>query len=261
MSWMYRYALAVAPPAVFFAIWKLGVFAYNHFDCHGSIKGLAPCSAGSFDLLPWLGLSMFWSPAHWHKLAASSYRRRHKYFDCVNTAQAINITTFLQLLSIAGNTKKFSAGFNGAQLTSNNPQQAVSAAGTNSSISVNTVQAANITALLQAIQNAGNNKNFSADFNGAQLTADNLQQALTAAGTKTKISINTAQAVNINTMLQLLSIAGVGKLFSATFNGAQLTANNLQQTANNAGANTTIIVASAQSAPIATLLDVIGTAG
>ncbi|WP_216073004.1 hypothetical protein, partial [Acinetobacter baumannii] len=62
-------------------------------------------------------------------------------------------------------------------------------------------------------------------------------------------------------MLPLLPIAGVGKLFSATINGAQLTANNHQQTANNAGANTTIIVASAQSAPIATLLDVIGTAG
>lgn len=132
---------------------------------------------------------------------------------------------------------------------------------TNSGISVNTAQAANITALVKAIQNAGNNKNFSADFNGAQLTADNLQQALTAAGTKTKISVNTAQAVNINTMLQLLSIAGASKLFSATFNGAQLTANNLQQAVSKAGANTTIIVASAQSAPIATLLDVIGTAG
>ncbi|MHA5813161.1 hypothetical protein ACVSK3_19165 [Pseudomonas aeruginosa] len=179
----------------------------------------------------------------------------------VNTAQAINITTFLQLLSIAGNTKKFSADFNGAQLTSNNLQQAVSAAGTNSSISVNTAQAANITPLLQAIQNAGNNKNFSADFNGAQLTADNLQQALTAAGTKTKISVNTAQAVSINSMLQLLSIAGISKLFSAAFNGAQLTANNLQQAVSNAGANTTIIVTSAQSAPIATLLDAIGTAG
>ena len=70
----------------------------------------------------------------------------------MNTAQAVNITTLLQLLSIAGNTKKFSADFNGAQLTSNNLQQAVSAAGTNVSISVNTAQAANITALLQAIQ-------------------------------------------------------------------------------------------------------------
>ena len=62
-------------------------------------------------------------------------------------------------------------------------------------------------------------------------------------------------------MTQLLSIAGASKLFSATFNGAQLTANNLQQAASNAGANTTIIVASAQSAPIATILDIIGTAG
>lgn len=179
----------------------------------------------------------------------------------VNNSQGINITTLLQLLSIAGNTKKFNADFNGAQLTSNNLQQAVSAAGTNVSISVNTAQAANITALLQAIQNAGSTKNLSADFNGAQLTADNLQQALTAAGTKTSISVNTAQAVNITTMLQLLSIAGANKHFSATFNGAQLTANNLQQAVSNAGANTTIIVASAQSAPIATILDIIGTAG
>lgn len=74
MSWMSRYALAVAPPAVFFAIWKLGVFAYNHFDCHGNIKGLAPCSAGTFDLLPWLGLSMFWSPILlWLSLPISAF--------------------------------------------------------------------------------------------------------------------------------------------------------------------------------------------
>lgn len=178
-----------------------------------------------------------------------------------SNAQAINITTMLQLLSIAGNAKKFSANFNGAQLTANNLQQAVSAAGINVSISVNTAQAANITALLQAIQNAGNTKNFSADFNGSQLSANNLQKALTVTGTKTSISVNTAQAVNINTMLQLLSIAGASKRFSATFNGAQLTANNLQKVVSNAGSNTTIIVASAQSAPIATLLDIISTAG
>ena len=62
MTWMSKYAFAVTPPIIFFAFWNLGVFFYHHFGCQGNIKNLAPCSIGSFDLLPWLGFGMFWSP-------------------------------------------------------------------------------------------------------------------------------------------------------------------------------------------------------
>jgi methyl coenzyme M reductase alpha subunit len=178
----------------------------------------------------------------------------------VNTAQAVNITTLLSVINTAGATKKFSAELNGAQLTANNLQQAVAAAGANTSISVNTAQAVNITTLLSALNTAGNTKKFSAEFNGAQLTANNLQQAVAAAGANTSISVNTAQAVNIATLLSVLSTAG-SKRFSATFNGAQLTGNNLQQAAAAAGENTTIILNSAQGVPISTILDLIEIAG
>lgn len=59
---MTKYTLAVIPPALFFALWKLGVFSYHYFSCQGNIKNLAPCSVGSIDLLPWLGVGMFWCP-------------------------------------------------------------------------------------------------------------------------------------------------------------------------------------------------------
>lgn len=179
----------------------------------------------------------------------------------VNTAQAANITALLSTINIAGNTKFFSADFNGAQLTANNLQQSVVAAGTNASISVNTAQAVNIATLLSIINSAGNTKNFSANFNGAQLTANNLQQAVTAAGTLTSISVNTAQAVNIATLLSVISSAGNTKFFSADFNGAQLTANNLQQAVVASGTNTSISVNTAQAVNITTLLSIISNAG
>ena len=179
----------------------------------------------------------------------------------VNTAQAVNISTLLAILSSAGDSKNFSANFNGAQLTANNLQQAVTASGARTAISVNTAQAIHINTLLAVLSAAGNTKTFSADFNGAQLTANNLQQAVTAAGTKTAISVNTAQAVNISTLLAILSSAGDTKNFSANFNGAQLTANNLQQAVAAAGNNTTIVVNSAQSVPINVLLELINIVG
>ena len=183
------------------------------------------------------------------RVALSSCNRP---FISVNTAQAVNITTLLTAINA---NKNFSANFNGAQLTANNLQQAVAAAGTNTSISANTAQAVNIDTLLSVIKT---NKRFSADFNGAQLTANNLQQAIAAAGTNTSISVNTAQAVNIDT---LLSVIRSNKRFSANFNGAQLTANNLQQAVAAAGTNTSISVNTAQSVNIETLLSIMGTAG
>ncbi|HCF1058605.1 TPA: hypothetical protein NH760_006181, partial [Pseudomonas aeruginosa] len=70
------------------------------------------------------------------------------------------------------------------------------------------------------------------NFDGSALTANNLQQAITAAGANTTINIDTAQAVNITTLLQVIGIAGNTKRLNATFNGAQLTSSNLQQAVN-----------------------------
>lgn len=179
----------------------------------------------------------------------------------VNTAQAVNISTLLALINSAKDTKKFSADFNGAQLTADNLQQAISAAAAGTSISVNTAQAANISILLQVINIAGNTKKFSANFNGAQLTSNNIQQALRAAGSNTSISMNSAQSANQSTLLELLDIASSSKQFQANYNGGMSNPSNLQQIVSRAGASATVFISDAQGLPIANILTLISSAG
>ena len=52
--------LALLPAAVTLGGWQLAVWAYDYFGCHGGLKNLAPCYAGAINLLPWLGLGLFW---------------------------------------------------------------------------------------------------------------------------------------------------------------------------------------------------------
>lgn len=90
----------------------------------------------------------------------------------------------VDVLNVVGN-KKFSATLNGTQLTGNNLLTAAQEAGPNSTIGVNTAQAADISLLVSAIQAAAT-KNFSAELNGAQLGAtpnasNHLQRAVEAA--------------------------------------------------------------------------------
>jgi len=62
MSWSTRYALALIPTAITLGGWQLAVWAFGYLGCQGNIKELAPCHAGSFNLLPWLGIGLFWCP-------------------------------------------------------------------------------------------------------------------------------------------------------------------------------------------------------
>ncbi|MDV3441690.1 hypothetical protein R0G64_19920, partial [Pseudomonas otitidis] len=172
-----------------------------------------------------------------------------------NTAQAIDLST---LLSVIKANKNFSADFNGAQLNANNLQQAIAAAGTNVSISVNTAQAVDINTMLSVIRA---NKKFSASFNGAQLTSNNLQQAVAAAGDNTTISVNTAQAVSMDTLLAVMRAAGSTKKFSASYDGNLLNEVNLKQAVSAAGSNTSVAVGEAQRVSISTLLSIVKSAG
>jgi hypothetical protein len=71
---MSKYLLVVIPSALLFVCWKLGVFAYQHFNCQGNIKNLAPCTVGELDLLPWLAFGMFWSPIlFWISLPVAAF--------------------------------------------------------------------------------------------------------------------------------------------------------------------------------------------
>ncbi|WP_312480818.1 hypothetical protein [Stutzerimonas nitrititolerans] len=98
-------------------------------------------------------------------------------------------------------------------------------------------QKVNIATLLDAINAAGDNVNLGADFVGSELTANNLQQAMAAAGDSVAITISTVQTVNINTLLDVIDEAGNTKTLAATFNGAQLTSNNLERAMFEAGEN------------------------
>lgn len=126
----------------------------------------------------------------------------------IGSAHALNPTELLRLAEVAGDDKRLSASFNGAQLAGNGLHQFIAASGANTRCSVNTAQSTAIPVLLDAINLAGWTKNLSVDFNGAQLVADNLQRALIAAGMNTSISVNTAQASDIGVILHALGIAG-----------------------------------------------------
>ncbi|MCV6471733.1 hypothetical protein OFD54_16005, partial [Pseudomonas aeruginosa] len=102
---------------------------------------------------------------------------------------------------------------------------------------------------------------FSANFNGAQLTSNNIQQALRAAGSNTSISMNSAQSANQSTLLELLDIASSSKQFQANYNGGMSNPSNLQQIVSRAGASATVFISDAQGLPIANILTLISSAG
>ena len=52
--------LALLPAFVTVGGWQLATWVYGHFGCEGNLKNLQPCFAGSVNLLPWLGIGLFW---------------------------------------------------------------------------------------------------------------------------------------------------------------------------------------------------------
>lgn len=55
-----RYFFALLPAIVTFGGWRLAVWAYDFFACQGGVKNLAPCFAGGVNILPALGVGLFW---------------------------------------------------------------------------------------------------------------------------------------------------------------------------------------------------------
>jgi hypothetical protein len=60
MSFRTQYLLAMLPAIVTVGGWQLAVWAYKYFGCQGSLKNLQSCFVGDADLLPFLGLGLFW---------------------------------------------------------------------------------------------------------------------------------------------------------------------------------------------------------
>lgn len=128
----------------------------------------------------------------------------------VETAQATDTATLIAAFQ-AAEGREISISFNGTQLQGNNVQTLLGAAGSEASVSLADAQAVPIDTLLSIINSAGG-KNLSADFTGDRLVPANLQRAVAAAGTNTRISIDTAQAIPIATLLAVIGVAGSKKL-------------------------------------------------
>lgn len=60
MTRQVKYALALLPTVVTGGGWLLAAWAFDYFGCTGSIKYMRPCFVGSFNLLPLLGIGLFW---------------------------------------------------------------------------------------------------------------------------------------------------------------------------------------------------------
>lgn len=179
----------------------------------------------------------------------------------VNTAQSTPISALLSAFELAENSKTFSAEFNGAQLTGDNLEKAISAAGNNSSVRLNTAQNLSSSHLGKVLSVAGSSKNISLDFNGTQLDPQETIEAVKKAGEKTRISINTAQSLSKKTLLDLLKAAANSKILSADFNGAQLTISTFTEALKAAGSKTALSINTAQSISKSDLLNLASLAG
>ncbi|WP_353979070.1 hypothetical protein [Salinicola endophyticus] len=178
----------------------------------------------------------------------------------ISTAQYFSQDRINKIFTAAQKSGSLSADFNGAQLDSNELENAVKSAGSKVRVSVNTAQSTPVNTLLSALESAGNTKVFSAEFNGAQLTEDNLERAISNTGSKSKIKLNTAQALSLNHLKKVLSTAGASKFLSLEFNGAQLDPQEVKEAIKEAGENTSFSINTAQSLSKQALLDLLKTA-
>jgi len=55
-----RYLVALLPIVLKLGGWQLSVFLFEHLGCQVDIKHMKPCFAGGIDLLPMLGVGLFW---------------------------------------------------------------------------------------------------------------------------------------------------------------------------------------------------------
>lgn len=154
---------------------------------------------------------------------------------------------------------RFIAMFNGAQTTTSDLLEVITAIGGNTFIIVNTAQA--LTASDWAsINQAAYDKNLTAQFNGAQTSLSLMQQFFAAAGSKTGASLNTAQTWSASNLESLASAAG-SKTLSADFNAAQSTLSTVQPFFEAAGINTSATLNTAQTWSVNDLVALANIAG
>ena len=60
MAWHRKYLLALLPAAITVGGWQTALVAWDFFGCQGNLKTIQPCFAGTIDLMPFMGLGLFW---------------------------------------------------------------------------------------------------------------------------------------------------------------------------------------------------------
>ena len=56
----YQYLLALLPALITVGGWQAAAWAFDYFGCSRNIKNLQPCFAGGVDIVPAIGLGLFW---------------------------------------------------------------------------------------------------------------------------------------------------------------------------------------------------------
>lgn len=62
MLWPLKYLVALLPAAICLGGWQGAIWAFDFFECEGDIKHMHPCLVGTVNLLPLLGIGLFWLP-------------------------------------------------------------------------------------------------------------------------------------------------------------------------------------------------------
>lgn len=57
---LYQYLKALLPALVTIGGWQAAAWAFHYVGCTGNIKYLQSCFAGSMDIMPVVGLGLFW---------------------------------------------------------------------------------------------------------------------------------------------------------------------------------------------------------
>lgn len=155
---------------------------------------------------------------------------------------------------------KLNLNFNGIQATPSVISAAINAAGGNSRFSINGAHSISSSNLSSIINAAGNTKQLTLNFNGAQASLPLIQGAASSIGDASLVEINTAHSLGITQLTAIANSAGSKKL-AVDFNGGQSSATLIQQFLGLAGVNTTTSVNTAQAFSEAEITAIANSAG
>ena len=176
----------------------------------------------------------------------------------MNTSQTWTSANLVSLAQAAG-TKKLTTDFNGDQTILSLIQPVVTAAGANTTVSMNTAQtwtSGNLVALAQA----GAAKKLSLTFNGAQTLPALIQSFISAMGANSAASMNTSQTWTSANLVSLAQAAGT-KTLTVDFNGDQTILSLIQPVVSAEGTGSKVTMNTSQTWTSGNLVSLVQSAG